>query len=139
MHSTPLLNSHGSRSIDCSWNFLLHRPEEDGGTPGVTGTLSGCRLGWAVLRREQGEQFESKHHENRATGRKARPITDVTSAALGREDGSTPVDPLLSSDSVNDRFWAKAQSTRSCGNEHTCNNRVTVGNGVFYVVCTEML
>jgi hypothetical protein len=49
-------------------------------------TLSGCLSGQAVLRREQWEQFESKHHENRATGRKVRPITDVTSTALGREE-----------------------------------------------------
>jgi hypothetical protein len=32
-------------------------------------------------------------------GRQARPITDITSTALGKEgNGGTPVDPLLGSD-----------------------------------------
>jgi hypothetical protein len=52
---------------------------------------------------------EGKHHENRVTGRKVRPITDVTSTALRKEEmaiGSNSlkeeavwrVDPLLYKD-----------------------------------------
>jgi hypothetical protein len=39
-----------------------------------------------ALRKEQREQLESKHCENRAMVRKVRPITDITSTALGREE-----------------------------------------------------
>jgi hypothetical protein len=60
--------------------------KDDGGTPGLPGTLSGNSWGRAALRREQREQLWSNHRENRATGRKMKPITDVTSIALGKED-----------------------------------------------------
>jgi hypothetical protein len=82
-------------------NFRPHHPEEDDGEkPGPTGTL--CYEGRAAVRREQLESkrlenramgrkvrpiaVESKHHKNRATGRKVRPITDITSTALGKEE-----------------------------------------------------
>jgi hypothetical protein len=39
-----------------------------------------------ALRRERREQLESKHRENPATWKKVRPITDVTSTALGKEE-----------------------------------------------------
>jgi hypothetical protein len=53
---------------------------DDGDTPGSTGTLSGSHLGCADLRREQREWLESKHCK------KVRPITDITSTALGKEE-----------------------------------------------------
>jgi hypothetical protein len=53
---------------------------------GGTGALGGRCLGQAALRREQQEQLKSKQHENRATGGKMRPITDVTSTALRGEE-----------------------------------------------------
>jgi hypothetical protein len=39
-----------------------------------------------ALRREQQERLERSHHENRATGRNVRPITDVTNTALEKEE-----------------------------------------------------
>jgi hypothetical protein len=39
-----------------------------------------------ALRREQWEQLESKHREKRVMRRRVRPMTDVTSTALGREE-----------------------------------------------------
>jgi hypothetical protein len=45
--------------------------------------LSGSHLGRADLRREQ---VESNHHENWATRREVRLITDITSTALGKEE-----------------------------------------------------
>jgi hypothetical protein len=47
--------------------------------PGLTHTLSRSRSGRAALRGEQGEQLESKHRENRATGRKMKPNTALRS------------------------------------------------------------
>jgi hypothetical protein len=48
-------------------------------------------LGRAALRREQREQFERNHRKNRATGKKVRLITDVTSTALGKKEMVTPI------------------------------------------------
>jgi hypothetical protein len=73
-----------------------HRPKEGssffafcfvscGGTPGTARTLKGSRSGRVALRREQRKRLESKHIENRATGRKVRPSTEVASTALGKE------------------------------------------------------
>jgi hypothetical protein len=85
--------SHECSSIDHSRNFWPHEPEEDDGDkPGPIGTLWGNCLGWVALRREQWERLERSHREIRATGRKVRPVTDVTCTALGkRRNGSTPV------------------------------------------------
>jgi hypothetical protein len=65
--------------------------EAGGGTRGSVLTLSGNRSGRAALRREQREQLESNHVENRAKGKEGegRPITDVTSIALEKEHGGT--------------------------------------------------
>jgi hypothetical protein len=60
--------------------------EVDGGTPGLAGTLSGNRSGWVALRREQWKQLERNHHANQARGRKVRPIADVTSPVLRKEE-----------------------------------------------------
>jgi hypothetical protein len=60
--------------------------QDDGDKPGSTGTLGGNRSGQAALRREQQEQLESSHCENRTTGRKVRPIKDFTSTDFGREE-----------------------------------------------------
>jgi hypothetical protein len=38
------------------------------------------------LKREAQDQLESKHRANQATRRKVRPITDVASTALGKEE-----------------------------------------------------
>jgi hypothetical protein len=50
----------------------------------------------------QQERLERNHHENRATGRKVRPITDVTSTAFRKEEmavclrgSNVHVNPLL--------------------------------------------
>jgi hypothetical protein len=68
------------RSIDHSRNFWPHQPEDDDGDiPGPTGTQWGNHSGRAALRREQ---LKSKDRENRATRRKVRPITDVSSTVL---------------------------------------------------------
>jgi hypothetical protein len=40
----------------------------------------------AALRRGRREQLESNHRKKWATARKARPIADVTSIALGKEE-----------------------------------------------------
>jgi hypothetical protein len=48
--------------------------KDDGGTPGQARTS-----GRAAIKREQREQLGSDHREKRATGKKARPIRDVTS------------------------------------------------------------
>jgi hypothetical protein len=68
-------------------------------------------------RREQREQLEIKHRENRATSRKVRPLADVTSTAYRpfgtnslKEEALWRIDPLLSDDTVNtNRFWATAR------------------------------
>jgi hypothetical protein len=60
--------------------------EVDGGSPGLARALSGSHLGQAALSREQSEQLESNHHANQARGRKVKPITDVTSMILGKEE-----------------------------------------------------
>jgi hypothetical protein len=39
-----------------------------------------------ALRREQWEQLERNHHAYQARGRKVRPITDVTSPVLRKEE-----------------------------------------------------
>jgi hypothetical protein len=41
-------------------------------------------LGQAALRREQWEQLERSHCENEPTGRKVKPIMDITSTGLGK-------------------------------------------------------
>jgi hypothetical protein len=43
--------------------------EDDGGTPGPARTLSGNRSRPAALRKEQREQLDSNHRENRAKGK----------------------------------------------------------------------
>jgi hypothetical protein len=48
--------------------------------------LSRNLSGRAALRREQREQLKCNHRENRARGRKTRPITGITSTALEREE-----------------------------------------------------
>jgi hypothetical protein len=59
--------------------------EDESDVPGLPGALSGKCLEWVALRREQREKLEGNHPENRAGGRKARPITDFTRTALGKE------------------------------------------------------
>jgi hypothetical protein len=80
--------SHKCRSIDHSRNCCPHQSvkENDGDKPGPARTLSGSRLGRATLRRVQQEWLERNHHENRATGRKVKPIIEVTSTALRQEE-----------------------------------------------------
>jgi hypothetical protein len=63
-----------------------------GSTPGPTGTICRNSLGQAALRREQQDQFENNHHENRATGEKGE--TDHRRHKHGpwtRRNGGTPV------------------------------------------------
>jgi hypothetical protein len=81
--------AHGVRAMDVGaliilGTFAWTRPEEDDGDkPGTTGTLPESHSGRAALRREQREQLESKQHENRATGRKVRPLTDAQAQPIG--------------------------------------------------------
>jgi hypothetical protein len=64
----------------------------DGGTPGPARPLSGNSLGLAALRKEQREQLESNHRENRATGKEveADHIRHKHSPRK-RRNGGTPV------------------------------------------------
>jgi hypothetical protein len=73
--------SQRCRSID-----RLPEKADDSDTREPTGTLAGSRSERAALRCEQREQLESNFRENRAKGRKVRPITDVTSTALRKEE-----------------------------------------------------
>jgi hypothetical protein len=57
---------------------------DDDHTLGPDRVLSGNLSGQADLRREQREQLERNHSENRATEKKARPITYVTNTACGK-------------------------------------------------------
>jgi hypothetical protein len=78
--------SRGCRTNDHSQNFFQHWPDKgDGDKPGLTGTLWGNRLGQEALRRDQQEQMERSHRENRAMGRMARLVTDVACTALGEK------------------------------------------------------
>jgi hypothetical protein len=43
-------------------------------------------FGTSGLKGEQWEWLENNHCENQAMGRKVRPITDVTSTVLGKEE-----------------------------------------------------
>jgi hypothetical protein len=66
--------------------------KDDGGTPGPTGNISGNHSGRPALRREQREQLESNHRENRATGKEGE--TDHRRhkhSPRKRRNGCTPV------------------------------------------------
>jgi hypothetical protein len=61
--------SRRCRSTEHSRNVCPHRSEkqDNGNTPGPTGTLPGNHSGRASIKRKQWEQLEGNHRENRAT------------------------------------------------------------------------
>jgi hypothetical protein len=67
--------------------------KDGGGTPGLTGALSGNHLGQEALRREQCEQLESNHLKNRATGKEG----DANHSPWKGRNGGTPVGYLSGS------------------------------------------
>jgi hypothetical protein len=60
-----------------------NRKKDEDDKPGSVRTLSGSRSGRAALRREQ---LESNHRGTEPRERKVRPITDVTSTGLRKEE-----------------------------------------------------
>jgi hypothetical protein len=64
----------------------LGKDDDDGGTRGLARTSSGNSLGRAALKREQRDQLLSNPAKSESRERKVRPITDVTSTALGKEE-----------------------------------------------------
>jgi hypothetical protein len=69
----------------------LEKNKDDGGTLGPARNVSGNRSGCAALRREQVEQLESSHRENRGMGWEGEPDHSCHKHSLWKRNGGMPV------------------------------------------------
>jgi hypothetical protein len=144
-------DSTQSRSIGSSLNFWSHQVEEDDGDkPGLAHTLSESHSGQMALRREQQSSWRVITAKNRATGRKVRRSTDITSAALRKEEMAVclyaikeerprnkRVQPLLCCRWINKLLSLSNGSVNTFPWKWTCTQQYK--NGVFYVIRTVEL